>query len=153
MRKLFTKLNSADFDSIVDSKKVGLYILKNKNGMELSVTNFGARIVELFVPDRNGVFEDVVLGHNTLDKYVNFKGERFLGATIGRFGNRIAGGKFSLGGKEYSLAIKQRRKSLHGVRQVSYEMFWDVVRTRRFRLFRSSRPTERRASPLLLPSI
>lgn len=127
MRKLFTKLNSADFDSIVDSKKVGLYILKNKNGMELSVTNFGARVVELFVPDRNGVFEDVVLGHNTLDKYVNFKGERFLGATIGRFGNRIAGGKFSLGGKEYSLAQNNGVNSLHGGVKGFDMKVWDVV--------------------------
>ena len=102
MKTYYSKMNKQDFEGIVDSKKVSLYILKNKNGVEISVSNFGGRVIEIFTPDRNGVFADIALGHNTLDKYVNYTAERFLGATIGRFGNRIAKGKFTLNGKEYT---------------------------------------------------
>ena len=126
-KKQFSKLNPADFDAQIDSKKVGLYILKNKNGTEMSVTNFGARVVELFVRDRNGEFADVVLGHKTLDEYVNYKGERFLGATIGRFGNRIAKGRFSLGGKAYQLPVNNGENSLHGGFKGFDMKVWDVV--------------------------
>lgn len=126
-KKQFSKLNPADFDAQIDSKKAGLYILKNKNGTEMSVTNFGARVVELFVRDRNGEFADVVLGHKTLDEYVNYKGERFLGATIGRFGNRIAKGRFSLGGKAYQLPVNNGENSLHGGFNGFDMRVWDVV--------------------------
>ena len=63
MKTYFSKVDKAAFEGEIDSKKTGLFILKNDNGLELSVTNFGARVVELFVPDRNGDFADVVLGH------------------------------------------------------------------------------------------
>ena len=81
MKTYFSKVDKAAFEGEIDSKKTGLFILKNDNGLELSVTNFGARVVELFAPDRSGNFADVVLGHASLDKYVNFPGERFYGAT------------------------------------------------------------------------
>ena len=79
------KVNRKDFQTVVDGKNTDLFILKNKNGLEMTVTNYGARVVEFFVPDRNGKFEDIVLGHDNIEKYINFTGERFLGATIGRF--------------------------------------------------------------------
>ncbi len=107
-------INPSDFNGSVDGEPVGIYFLKNANGLEMSVTNFGARVVELFAPDRDGNFADVVLGHSTLEDYVNFKGERFLGATIGRFGNRIANGEFFLNGKAYKLAKNDGSNSLHG---------------------------------------
>lgn len=92
-----------------------IYELKNINGLHLKVTNFGCRIMDLWTPDRNGAFDDIVLGTYDEDKYVNYgSGERFLGATIGRFGNRIAGGRFTLDGKEYSLAQNNGRNALHG---------------------------------------
>ena len=66
-----SKINRAEFQTTVDGKLTDLYYLKNKGGIELTVTNFGARIVELFVPDREGKFEDIVLGHDHINKYVN----------------------------------------------------------------------------------
>ena len=127
MQGLFTNVNAADFDAVVDSKRVGLYYLKNRNGLELSVTNFGARIVELFAPDRNGKFADIVLGSATLEEYLHCKGERFLGSAIGRFGNRIAGGKFTLGGKTYSLPLNNGKNSLHGGYNGFDMKVWDVA--------------------------
>ena len=127
MKTYYSKMNKQDFEGIVDSKKVSLYILKNKNGVEISVSNFGGRVIEIFTPDRNGVFADIALGHNTLDKYVNYTAERFLGATIGRFGNRIAKGKFTLNGKEYTLAQNNGQNSLHGGVKGFDMKVWDVV--------------------------
>lgn len=95
-QKRVANLKQSDFQTTVDRKKTDLYYLKNKNGLELAVTNFGARVVELWVPDKNGQFEDIVLGHNNINDYIHYKGERFLGGTIGRYGNRIAKGQFSL---------------------------------------------------------
>ena len=127
MKTYFSKVDKAAFEGEIDSKKTGLFILKNDNGLELSVTNFGARVVELFVPDRNGNFADVVLGHASLDKYVNFPGERFYGATIGRFGNRIAGGKFTLNGKEYTLPQNDGNNCLHGGIKGFDMKVWDIL--------------------------
>ena len=127
MKTYFSKVDKAAFEGEIDSKKTGLFILKNDNGLEMSVTNFGARVVELFVPDRNGDFADVVLGHASLDKYVNFPGERFYGATIGRFGNRIAGGKFTLNGKEYTLPQNDGNNCLHGGIKGFDMKVWDIL--------------------------
>lgn len=91
------------------------YTLANSKGMKCTVTDFGCRIMDLWVPDRNGASADVVLGTYDEDKYRNYgTGERFLGATIGRYGNRIAAGKFSLDGKEYTLPLNNGANSLHG---------------------------------------
>ncbi len=127
MTKFYSKMNPADFEGVVDSKKVSLYILKNKNGVELSFSNFGGRVIEIFTPDRNGNFADIALGKKTLDEYVNYTGERFLGATIGRVGNRIADGKFTLNGKEYVLAQNNGKNSLHGGVKGFDMKVWDVV--------------------------
>ena len=107
-------LKRSDFKTTVGGKQTDLYYLRNKNGLEMAVTNFGARVVELWIPDRNGIFEDVVLGHNNINEYVNYKGERFLGATIGRYGNRIAHGQFVLNDKKYQLPVNNGPNSLHG---------------------------------------
>jgi aldose 1-epimerase len=121
-----SKLKRENFQTVVDGKKTDLYTLNNKNGVELTVSNFGARVVEFWAPDKNGNFEDIVLGHDHIDKYVNFKGERFLGATIGRYGNRIADGKFSLDGKEYQLPINNAPNSLHGGTEGFDMVVWDT---------------------------
>src|SRR3546814_8644007 len=86
------QIDTAAFAQEVDGKQVGLYFLKNKNGLEMAVTNFGAKVVALAVPDKNGNFEDIVLGYDNLDGYPN-SGEKYFGAAIGRYGNRIAGGR------------------------------------------------------------
>ena len=121
-----SKVNRKDFQTVVDGKNTDLFILKNKNGLEMTVTNYGARVVEFFVPDRNGKFEDIVLGHDNIEKYINFTGERFLGATIGRFGNRIADGKFTLDGVNYQLTINDAPNSLHGGEKGFDRVVWDT---------------------------
>lgn len=121
-----SKVKRENFQSVVDGKNTDLYTLKNKNGLEITVTNFGARVVEFFTPDKNGNFEDIVLGHDCIDKYVNFTGERFLGATIGRYGNRIAEGKFTLDSVQYQLATNDGPNSLHGGTKGFDRVVWDV---------------------------
>jgi len=111
---IYSKIKRADFQSTINGEQTDLYTLKNKNGIEMTITNFGARVIELWAPDRNGQFEDIVLGHDYIDKYVNYTGERFLGATIGRYGNRIADGRFAIDGIAYHLPINDGPNSLHG---------------------------------------
>ncbi len=123
----FSKVDSKNFEATIDSKKVSLYTLKNKNGMEMTVTNFGARVVELFVPDKNGRFDDIVLGHNSLDGYLNCKIDRFLGCVVGRVGNRIANGKFTFKGKQYTIAQNNGKNTLHGGNKGFDMKVWDVV--------------------------
>src|SRR5829696_7988883 len=93
-----------DFQDNIDGKKTDLFILKNRSGMTAAITNYGGRIVSLLVPDKNGRMIDVVVGLNGIKEYANAT-EPYFGATIGRFGNRIAKGKFSIDGKNYELFI------------------------------------------------
>ncbi len=92
--------------------KVFLFTLTNKNGMKAELTNYSGAIVSLYVPDRNGIMEDVVLGYDDLDGYV--KGTSSQGALIGRYANRIADAKFTLNGTEYKLFANENDNSLHG---------------------------------------
>ncbi|MHB1921027.1 MAG: aldose epimerase family protein, partial [Chitinophagaceae bacterium] len=94
--------DTSAFSQMVDGKAVHLYELANKNGMKVAITNYGGRIVSILVPDSSGKFRDVVLGYKSLDGYLK-DGKTYFGALIGRYGNRIAKGKFSLDGKKYSL--------------------------------------------------
>ncbi|HET9571997.1 MAG TPA: aldose epimerase family protein [Bacteroidales bacterium] len=115
-------LNPKNFRTEIDGKKNDLYVLKNKNGMEVCMTNYGARIVSVWVPDKNGNFADVVLGFDSIGGYLNNKTD--FGAFIGRYGNRIAQGKFSLDGKEYQLSQNNFGHCLHGgVKGFQYCMF------------------------------
>jgi aldose 1-epimerase len=91
---------------------VDLYTLTNKGGMDATITNFGGIVVSLKAPDRNGQMEDVVLGYDKLDGYLTNKA--FLGALIGRYGNRIAHGQFKLGGTTYNVPKNDGENSLHG---------------------------------------
>jgi aldose 1-epimerase len=95
-----------------DGQSINIYTLTNSHGMEARITNFGAILVSLKVPDREHKLADVVLGFDTLDEYVHAK--RFYGATVGRYANRIANGKFSLDGHEYTLARNSGENSMHG---------------------------------------
>jgi aldose 1-epimerase len=126
-----SQVKRADFQTTVNGKQTDLYYLVNKNGLEITVTNFGGRIVELFTPDRKGTFEDIVLGHDHINKYVNYTGERFLGATIGRYGNRIAKGKFTLDGVEYAVPVNNGPNSLHGGTMGFDMLVWDAKQTDR----------------------
>ncbi len=110
---MLSKMDQSKFEKSLDGGDVKLYRLFNSNGMEMTVTNFGARVVELFAPDREGKFEDVVLGYDNLDEYINHPGS-YYGAPIGRYGNRIADAKFTLDGEEYELEANNGPNNLHG---------------------------------------
>jgi aldose 1-epimerase len=100
------------FGKTPDGKEIQLYVLTNKNGLEAAVTNFGGILVSLRVPDRQGKLGDIVLGYDSLDGYLSDKS--FFGGTIGRYGNRIAQGKFILDGVTYTLARNNGENHLHG---------------------------------------
>lgn len=114
------------FQKTLDGKQVDLYALVGEGGAGMLVTNYGARIVALCVPDANGNPVDVVLGYNNLDDYKAMR-EAYLGAAIGRFGNRIGGGKFSLEGVEYQLIQNDGQNSLHGGPSGYHDKVWDVT--------------------------
>ena len=118
-------LDAGAFTQTVDGKPVTLYTLRNGD-LTMQVTNFGARVVSLWTPDREGKSEDVVLGYETLDRYLNNKGERFLGAALGRYANRIAEGHFTLDGKEYTLPLNDNGRTLHGGVKGFDSVVWDV---------------------------
>lgn len=113
------------FEKIVDGKQTGLYTLTNKVGSEVTITNYGAKIVSLMVPDKNGSLTDVVLGHATIDDYLTSE-EPYFGAICGRTGNRIANGRFTLEGKEYQLAVNNGPNSLHGGIKGFNAVVWEV---------------------------
>lgn len=100
------------FGKTPDGTEVYLYTLKNRAGMEARITNYGGIVVSLRVPDRSGVMNDVVLGYDSLAGYV--KETPYFGALIGRYGNRIKKGRFSLEGREYVLATNNGANHLHG---------------------------------------
>ncbi|HEY6217407.1 MAG TPA: aldose epimerase family protein, partial [Pyrinomonadaceae bacterium] len=95
-----------------DGESVDLYTLRNVHGVEAKITNYGGILVSLKIPDRNGKFADVVLGYNDLDSYL--KGSPYFGAIVGRYGNRIAKGRFTVNGVEYKLAVNNGENTLHG---------------------------------------
>ena len=100
------------FGKTADGTPVDLYTLSNDNGTEIKITNYGGIVVSLIVMDRNGNPEDVVLGYDNLDEYI--KNNPYFGSIVGRFGNRIARGKFTLNGVEYTLAQNDGENHLHG---------------------------------------
>lgn len=106
-------MDTSSFSATIDTKKVHLYELSNKNGVQAYFTNFGARIVGLWVPDKEGKLCDVVLGFSKASDYNNPK-EPFFGTIVGPFGNRIAKGKFKLDDKNYTLAVNNGPNTLHG---------------------------------------
>ncbi|MGY4536220.1 aldose 1-epimerase [Mucilaginibacter sp. UYNi724] len=117
--------SAAAFEKNINGKQAHLYILKNKNGVEAAVTNYGGRIVSLLVPDKHGNLTDVILGFESVDGFIGSK-EPYYGATIGRYGNRIAKGKFKLDGKEYTLATNNGPNTLHAGHPGFQEVVWDA---------------------------
>ena len=105
-------LNPANFQVELNGKKTDLYTLKNSNGMEVCITNFGGRVVSILVPDKDGVMQDVVLGFDNVADYI--RNPTDFGATIGRYANRIGQGKFTLNGVEYDLPKNNFGHCLHG---------------------------------------
>lgn len=121
------KLVDADnFTSSINRKNVNLYTLKSKNGMTMQVTNYGGHVVSLWVPDKNGHFDDIVLGHNTLKEYIDYEGERFIGCVVGRYANRIANGQFYIDSIRYNIPQNNNGQSLHGGLKGLDQVIWDV---------------------------
>ena len=110
--KTASGLEPANFRTEVDGKQTDLFVLKNKNGMEVCITNFGGRIVSVMVPDKDGVMRDVVLGFDSIQDYIKFPSD--FGATIGRYANRINQGKITVDGVEYRLPRNNYGHCLHG---------------------------------------
>ena len=119
-------LSRKDFQKDINDKKTDLFILKNTKGMEVAVTNYGCAILSIMVPDKNGKYANVILGHDSIDHVINSP-EPFLSTTIGRYGNRIAKGKFTLFGEEHELTINNGPNSLHGGPTGFHARVWDAV--------------------------
>ena len=101
------------FQDTLNGRVTDLFVLQNSNGMKASITNYGGRLVSLIVPDKSGRPTDVVVGFKSVDDYINST-EPYFGATIGRYGNRIAKGNFTLDGKQYTLFTNNGPNTLHG---------------------------------------
>lgn len=119
-----TVLDPKNFDTIIDGKPVKLYWLENKD-LKLAITNYGGRFVGLWVPDNQGEMTDLVVGMSSVKGFIEAS-EPYFGATIGRVGNRIAKGKFTLEGKEYSIPINNGENSLHGGVNGFQYVVWDA---------------------------
>jgi aldose 1-epimerase len=115
-------VQQAPFGHTADGKPVTIFTLTNKNGLEARVMTYGATLLSLNTPDKNGKMADIVLGFDSVDPYV--AGVPFYGATIGRFANRIASGEFRLGGVVYQLPKNDGPNSLHGGLRGFDKRFW-----------------------------
>jgi aldose 1-epimerase len=113
MTEAQTRIKGRPFGKTADGTPVEIYTLTNAHGMEAQIMTYGGIVVSLKTPDRNGRMADVVLGYDTLDGYLKDNGP-YMGALIGRYGNRIANGKFTLNGVEYTLAKNNGENHLHG---------------------------------------
>ena len=119
-------IDAQNFNKEVDGKQVSLYTLHN-GFLTMQVTNYGGRVVALWVPDRRGSYEDVVLGYNHIDQYINNEGERYLGAVVGRCANRISNAKFTIDSVEYQLTKNDGENILHGGLIGADKRVWDVT--------------------------
>ncbi|UMB54222.1 galactose mutarotase [Lutibacter sp. A64] len=119
-----TYLNSKEFDTLIDGKQVKLYWIET-DSMKAAFTNYGGRIVGLWVPDVNGKMIDVITGMGNVKAYANST-EPYFGATIGRVGNRIAKGKFQIDGKQYTIPLNNGENSLHGGKKGFQYVVWNV---------------------------
>lgn len=116
--------STKNFQTTIDGKQTNLYVLKNGN-MQVAVTDYGARIVSIIVPDKNGNPTDVSVGYDAVQPYSE-GGDTYFGAIVGRYGNRIAKGRFKLDGKEYTLATNNGVNHLHGGNKGFSRVVWDA---------------------------
>lgn len=119
-----TRLQKKPFGIAPDGRQVTEFTLTNKNGISISVINYGGIITRILAPDRNGTVEDVTLGYDSLSHYL--KETPYFGAIVGRYGNRIANGKFSLDGNEFTLAQNNNGQHLHGGINGFDKVYWDI---------------------------
>ena len=123
--KLISGLKREDFQAMVQGKETDLYTLTNAQGMEVSITNYGGSLVSIMVPDREGNMANVIQGHDCIQDCLSSP-EPFLSTLVGRYGNRICRGKFTMNGKEYSLTINNGPNHLHGGPTGCHARVWDA---------------------------
>ncbi|QWG10330.1 galactose mutarotase [Flammeovirga kamogawensis] len=121
----FKNLKRADFQTTTDGVKTDLYVLKNENNMQVAITNYGGRVVGCLVPNKEGKLVDVVVGMSSVQGFKNAT-EPYFGATIGRVGNRINNGKFTLGGIDYTIFQNNGKNMLHGGKKGYQYVVWNV---------------------------
>ena len=114
-------ITKKDWGTMPDGRAVQLYTLHNENGMSVSVSTYGAHLVSVLVPDKTGVQRDVVLGYDDLAGYLACND--YIGATVGRFANRLANAEFSLNGKTYKVTANDGKNSLHGGGEFSHDLW------------------------------
>ena len=119
-------LNPLAFAQVEEFSSIKLYTLKNSQGMTVKVTNYGAIITHILVPDRNGKLADVALGYDRVEDYINAVDKPYFGAVVGRYGNRIAHGEFQLNGQTYSLLKNNGPNHLHGGAIGFDKVVWDA---------------------------
>ncbi len=117
--------SDSSYTTTIDGKAVQLYTLTNKSGASVSITNYGGRVVSILVPNKDNKMVDVSLGYDSVKSYRK-EGEPFFGALIGRYGNRIGKGKFTLEGKEYQLQLNNGPNTLHGGKDGFFSKVWDA---------------------------
>ena len=122
----FVELKREKYQKEIDGKKVDLYTIRNRGGMVVKITNWGAKVQQILVPGRNGVLDDVALGYETIDDLQ--AGQASMGAFVGRYANRIGQAKFTLNGQEYRLAANSGPNSLHGGLKGSRFVVFDARR-------------------------
>lgn len=119
-------LKPNDFQTTIDGKNTNLYILKNNVGNEVAITNYGGAIVAIMIPDKDGKLANVIQGHDNIQDVIHSP-EPYLSTLVGRYGNRIAKGKFHLHGKEYNLPINNGPNCLHGGIKGFNAKVWDAL--------------------------
>ncbi|HPO64853.1 MAG TPA: aldose epimerase family protein [Bacteroidales bacterium] len=120
-----TLVKASAFQREIDGKQVNLYTLTNDSGMVVKITNYGARIVSMLVPDKNDKYDDITLGYNSIDGYLN--DNMYLGCVVGRYANRIGKATFKLDGKTYKLYANDNGNSLHGGLKGFDKKVWDAT--------------------------
>jgi aldose 1-epimerase len=125
-KNAFTLLDKSAFEITIDGKKTSLYTLNSGNGVTVQITNFGARVVSVWAPDKNGKYEDISIGYENIERYIHNKGERFIGCIVGRYANRIAKGQFVLDSVTYQLPLNNNGNTLHGGLTGLDLVVWDV---------------------------
>ncbi|MBN2485147.1 MAG: galactose mutarotase [Bacteroidales bacterium] len=119
-------ISKENFDTTLDGKAVSVYLLKNNGPLVVAITNYGARVVGIYVPDKNNNYINAALGFNSIAAYLESP-DVYFGPVVGRVGNRIAKGRFTLDGTTYDLAINNGPNHLHGGIKGLHKVVWDVV--------------------------
>lgn len=123
-KELTLSYTKADFEKEVNGKQTSLYTLKNENGILVTLTNYGAKIVSVFAPDKNGAMEDVTLGYNSIDGYIS--GDAGQGAVVGPYANRIANAQFEIDGQVYQLPQNNMQACLHSGPDSFFRQVYDA---------------------------